>query len=195
MRIRKLCPATGNVECVIRFPESLFYEILSARAQIPIENDAQLLQLLTQLSKVKQEYDRIADALNCANATGYGVVLPSADQMTLDDPEVVRKNGAFGVRLKASAPSIHMIRVDVDTQISPMVGDEKQSKELVDYLMTQSPEQLWQSNIFGKSVYTLIQEGLNAKLIQLPTDVRDRFRGTLSRVINEGASGLICLIL
>lgn len=195
LRIRKLCPATGNVECVIRFPESLFYEILSARAQMPIENDAQLLQLLTQLSKVKQKYDRIADALNCANATGYGVVMPSADQMTLDDPEVVRKNGAFGVRLKAAAPSIHMIRVDVDTQISPMVGDEKQSKELVDYLMTQSPEQLWQSNIFGKSVYTLIQEGLNAKLIQLPAEVRDRFRGTLSRVINEGASGLICLIL
>lgn len=195
LRIRKLCPATGNVECVIRFPESLFYEILSARAQMPIENDAQLLQLLTQLSKVKQEYDRIADALNCATATGYGVVMPSADQMTLDDPEVVRKNGAFGVCLKAAAPSIHMIRVDVDTQISPMVGDEKQSKELVDYLMTQSPEQLWQSNIFGKSVYTLIQEGLNAKLIQLPAEVRDRFRGTLSRVINEGATGLICLIL
>ena len=102
---------------------------------------------------------------------------------------------SFGVKLKAGAPSIHMIRVDIDTEISPMVGDEKQSKDLIEYLSGESPEKLWQSNIFGKSVYELIREGLTAKLVQMPDDVRGKFRGALGRIVNEGASGLICLIL
>ena len=109
--------------------------------------------------------------------------------------ELLRKNGAFGVKLRAGAPSIHMIRVDIDTEISPMVGDEKQSTDLVAYLSGESPEKLWESNIFGKSVYDLIQEGLTGKLIRTPEDVRAKFRGSLTRIVNEGASGLICLIL
>ena len=121
--------------------------------------------------------------------------MPSAEEMTLQKPEIIRKNGAYGVQLKASAPSIHMIRVDLDTQISPMVGDEKQSQDLIDYLMGEDPDKLWQSNIFGKSVYALIQEGITAKVFGTPEDVRAKFRGTLSRVVNEGATGLICLIL
>jgi len=108
---------------------------------------------------------------------------------------VLRKGNAYGIRLKAAAPSIHMIRVDVDTEISPMVGDEKQSKDLVAYLTGESPEKLWQSNIFGKSVYALVQEGLTAKLLRTPEDVRSKFRGSLNRIVNEGAAGLICLIL
>ena len=128
-------------------------------------------------------------------ATGYGVVMPTAQEMKLEKPELVRKNGSFGVKLKAGAPSIHMIRVDVDTEISPMVGDEKQSKDLVDFLTGEEPEKLWESNIFGKSVGSMIQEGLTSKLLRTPEEVRGRFRGTLSRVVNEGANGLICLIL
>ena len=193
--LRKVDLADGTVVCAIAFPEALFYEILSSRAGIPIENDAQLLSLLTQLSAAKQEYDQIADALAAVKATGYGVVMPTADQMQLQTPEIVRKGGAFGVKLKAGAPSIHMVRVDIDTEISPMVGDEQQSKDLVSRLTEQDPEQLWQSNIFGKSVYDLLQEGLTAKVMRLPEEVRDKFRGTLSRIVNEGASGLICLIL
>jgi len=115
--------------------------------------------------------------------------------MTLQTPEIVRKGGAFGVKLKAGAPSIHMIRVDIDTEISPMVGGEQQSQDLISYLTTEEPDNLWQSNIFGKSVYDLIQEGLTAKLIQTPEDVRAKFRGTLTRIVNDGAAGLICLIL
>ena len=115
--------------------------------------------------------------------------------MTLEKPELLRKNGAFGVKLRAGAPSIHMIRVDIDTQISPMVGDEKQSQDLVEYLSGESPEKLWQSNIFGKSVYAMIQEGLTSKLVRTPEDVREKFRGSLTKIVNEGASGLICLIL
>ena len=193
--LRSVDLATGTVCCGLQFPESLFYEILSSKAGIPIKTDAQLLELLSELSKIKQEYDKIADALSAVKATGYGVVMPTAEEMKLETPELVRKGGAFGVKLKAGAPSIHMVRVDIDTEISPMVGEEKQSQDLITYLMGEDPEKLWESNIFGKSVYDLIQEGLTAKLVQIPQEVRGKFRGTLTRIVNEGATGLICLIL
>ena len=121
--------------------------------------------------------------------------MPTAEDMTLEKPEIVHKGGTYGVKLKAGATSIHMIRVDIDTEISPMVGDEQQSRDLIEYLTGESPEKLWESNIFGKSVYTLIQEGLTGKLLRTPEDVRARFRGTLTRIVNEGATGLFCLIL
>ena len=193
--LRSLDLADGTVTCTIVLPEALFYEILSSKAGMPIESDAQLLSLLTELSGIKQEYDKISDALSAVKATGYGVVMPAAGEMKLEKPEIVRKGGAYGVKLKAGAPSIHMVRVDIDTEISPMVGDEKQSQDLVAHLTGEDPEKLWQSNIFGKSVYDMIQEGLTAKLVQLPEDVRGKFRGTLTRIVNEGATGLICLIL
>ena len=193
--VRTVDLGSGTVVCALGFPESLFYEILSARAGMSIQNDAQLLTLLSQLSAIKQEYDKIADALSSAKATGYGIVMPSAEQMTLETPEILRKNGTYGVKLKAGAPSIHMIRVDIDTEISPMVGDEKQSQDLIDYLSGEEPEKLWQSNIFGKSVYELIQEGLTSKLVRTPEDVRTKFRSSLCRIVNDGATGLICLIL
>lgn len=194
-RLRGVDLAEGTVACAIAFPESLYYEILSSRAGMPIENEGQLLSLLTELSAVKAEYDKISAALSSVKATGYGVVMPTAEEMKLETPEIVRKGGAFGVKLKAGAPSIHMVRVDIDTEISPMVGDEKQSQDLIAYLTGESPEKLWESNIFGKSVYDLIREGLNGKLMQMPEDVRGKFRGTLTRIVNEGATGLICLIL
>jgi len=193
--IRSIDLGTGTVSCALSFPEKLFYEILSAKAGIPIQTDAQLLSLLTELSAVKQEYDKISDALSSVKATGYGIVMPTASEMKLEQPELLRKNGSFGVKLKAGAPSIHMIRVDIDTEINPIVGDEKQSQDLISYLTGESPEKLWESNIFGKSVYELIQEGLTAKVIRMPDDVRLKFRGTLGRIVNEGATGLICLIL
>ena len=194
-QIRSVDLATGTVSCGLTFPEALFYEILSAKAGMEIANDGALLNLLTELSRIKGEYDQISDALTAVQATGYGVVMPTARQMQLEKPEIIRKGGNFGVKLKAGAPSIHMIRVDIDTEISPMVGDEKQSRDLISYLSGEEPEKLWQSHIFGKSVYDLIQEGLSAKLVQLPEEVRGKFRGTLSKIVNEGANGLICLIL
>ena len=193
--VRSVEPGTGTVSCVLRFPEEMFYEILSAKAGIPISTDAQLLSILIELSQVKQKYETIADALSSVQATGYGVVMPTAEQMKLETPEFVRKGGAYGVKMRAGAPSIHMIRVDIDTEISPMVGDEKQSQDLINFLSGESPEKLWQSNIFGKSVYELIQEGLTTKLVRLPEDVRAKLRGSLTRIVNEGANGLICLIL
>ena len=193
--VRHIDLATGTVSCALGFPESLFYEILSNRAGMPIENQGQLLSLLTELSGAKKEYDKISEALSSARATGYGVVMPDAEEMHLESPEILKKGGAFGVKLKAGAPSIHMIRVDIDTQISPTVGSEEQSQELINYLCAQEPEQLWQSNIFGKSVYDMIRESLTGKLVRTPEDVRNKFRGTLTRIVNDGANGLICLIL
>lgn len=193
--LRDIDLATGTVCCALNFPETLFYEILSNRAGIPIEDDGQLLSLLTEFSAIKAEYDKISDALSSVKATGYGIVMPDAAEMVLQPPEVVKKGGAFGVKLKAGAPSIHMIRVDIDTEISPMVGGEQQSQDLISYLSSEEPDKLWQSNIFGKSVYALIQDGLTTKLVRTPDDVREKFRGTLTRVVNEGANGLICLII
>ena len=193
--LRSVDLAEGTVSVAIALPETLYYEILSSKAGVPIESDAQLLGLLMELAKVKQAYDKISDALDAVKATGYGVVMPAAGEMKLEKPEVIRKGGAFGVKLKAGAPSIHMVRVDIDTEISPMVGDEKQSRDLIERLTGEDPEKLWQSNIFGKSVYDMIQEGLTAKLVQLPEEVRVKFRGTLTRIVNEGATGLICIIL
>jgi len=195
LTIRQVDLSNGTVFCHIQFPDALFYEILSAKAGLPIENDAQLLALLCELSAIKKEYEKISDALSSVKATGYGIVMPSAEQMQLEKPEILKKSGAYGVKLKAGAPSIHMIRVDIDTEISPMVGDEQQSRDLVSYLCGEDSEKLWQSNIFGKSVYELIQEGLTAKLLRTPEEVRSKFRGTLTRIVNEGATGLICLIL
>ncbi len=186
---------SGTVSCVLAFPEELFYQILSSRTGLAIQNDAQLMEQLTALSQAKQEYDKISDALSSVKATGYGVVMPTAAEMTLEPPQMLRKNGSFGVKLKAGAPSIHMIRVDIDTEISPMVGGEQQSQDLIQYLSGEDPDKLWESNIFGKSVYEMIREGLTAKLVGLPEDVRSKFRGSLTKIVNEGATGLICLIL
>ena len=150
---------------------------------------------LCKLSDIKKEYDRISDALESVKATGYGIVMPSAEEIQLQPPEVIRKGSTYGIRLAAEAPSFHMVRVDIDTQINPMVGGEQQSQELIEYLSSEDPSKLWQSNIFGKSVYELIQEGLNGKLTRLPEEVRAKIRGSLTKVVNEGANGLICLII
>ena len=195
MSLRSIEPGSGTVSCVLRFPEELFYEILSAKTGMAIAGDGELMGVLISLSQIKQKYDAIADALSAVQATGYGVVMPTAEQMKLEPPETVRKGGAYGVKLRAGAPSIHMIRVDIDTEISPMVGDEKQSKDLVEHLSSGSAEDLWQSNIFGKSVYEMVREGLTTKLVRLPEEVRSKLRGSLTRIVNEGANGLICLIL
>ncbi len=195
LHIRQIDLATGTVCCVIHLPEKMFYQILSSKAGMEIRTDAQLIGLLTELCRIRKAYEKIQDALAAVNATGYGIVMPSAEEVKLETPETIKKGSTYGVKLKAGAPSIHMIRVDIDTEICPLVGDEKQSKDLISYLSGESPEKLWESNIFGKSVYDMIQEGLASKLLLTPEDVRAKFRGTLTKIVNEGASGLITLIL
>ena len=198
MQIQSIDPGTGVVSCRLELPEELFYQILTERSGFPVRSDADLMELLSELSQVKRSYDKVASALEQVRATGYGIVMPTPEEMTLEVPEIVHKGSNFGVRLKASAPSIHMMRADIETEISPMVGDEKQSEDLLQYLLQEyegDTEKLWESNIFGKSVYELVNEGLGTKLKRMPEDARYKLQNTLSRIINEGSSGLLCIIL
>lgn len=156
------------------------------------------MQSITELAAAKREYDKIKDAIDQVNATGYGIVMPSMEELTLDEPEIVKQGGRYGVRLRASAPSIHLMRADITTEVAPIVGSEKQSEDLVMYLLKEfedSPEKIWQSNIFGKSLHELVNEGLHNKLSRMPGDARIKLQETIERIINEGCSGLICIIL
>ena len=141
---------------------------------------------------------RIKDALDEVEATGYGIVMPQVEELTLEEPEIMRQGGRYGVRLRASAPSLHIMKADITTEVSPIVGSEKQSEDLVMYLLKEfeeNPSQIWGSNIFGKSLHELVNEGLHTKLARMPQDARLRMQETIERVINEGCSGLICIIL
>ena len=196
--IRSVDLATGTVSCALTFPETLFYEILSSKAGMDIKDDAQLLKLLTELSKIKGEYDKISDALSAVQATGYGVVMPRQQEMKLEKPEIIKKGSTYGVKLKAGAPSIHMIRANIEAQVAPIVGTEQQSEEMVKFLMhefEEDPTRLWQTNMFGKSLHELVGEGLHAKLAHMPDDARQKLGETVERIINEGAGGLVCILL
>ena len=177
---------------------SLFYKVLSEKTGIAIENELQLMSELVKLSKDRQDFERFRLALEEVEATGYGIVMPTMSELTLDDPEIMKQGGKYGVRLKASAPSIHMLKADITTEVAPIVGTESQSEELIMYLLKEfeeDPSKIWQSNIFGKTLDSLVNEGLHNKLYKMPVDARIKLQETLERVINEGCSGLICIIL
>lgn len=196
-KVRQVDLGTGTVCCELEFPEELFYEVLTERTGFPVENDGDLMSLLTALSEVKKCYDKIEAALEQVKATGYGIVMPAAEEMKLEVPQIVKKGSNYALKLKASAPSIHMIRADIQTEVSPIVGDEKQSKELTDSLLSayeEDSEKLWQSNIFGKSLYDMVSEGLNSKITGVPEDSRYKFRDSLTKIINEGGRGLVCIV-
>jgi len=148
--------------------------------------------------KGKKEYDRLKGALDEVEATGYGIVMPTIDELTLEEPEIMKQGGKYGVKLCASAPSIHMLKANITTEVAPIVGSESQSEELVMYLLNEfeeDPKKIWDSNIFGKSLNELVNEGLRNKLYHMPVDARMKLQETLERVINEGCSGLVCIIL
>lgn len=191
-------PAEGTVYITVKTPEGLFYNILSEATGFALENEGQLMELLKKLSEIKRKYDKLEPALMEVNQKGYGIVSPSIDELTLEEPEIVRQGSRFGVKLKASAPSIHMIRADIETEVSPIVGTEKQSEELVHYLLKEfevDPKKIWESNIFGKSLHELVNEGLHNKLYHMPDDAQLKLQETLQKIINEGSGGLICIIL
>ncbi len=176
----------------------MFYKILGEATGLEINSEAELMPCMIELAGMKREYDKVRIALQEVNATGYGIVMPGLDELTLDEPEIVKQGGRYGVRLKASAPSIHMMKADIVTEVSPIVGSEKQSEELVMYLLKEfeeNPRKIWSSNIFGKSLHELVNEGLHNKLSRMPTDARIKMSETIERIINEGCSGLICIIL
>ena len=189
---------SGNVRVTIDLKEELFYQILSEITGVTVENEGDLFGIISELSLAKKKYDKIAYALEEVNAKGYGIVTPSIDDLVLEEPEMVKQGSRFGVKLKATAPSIHMIKTNVTTEVSPIVGSEKQSEELVNYLLSgfeSDPKQIWESNIFGKSLHELVNEGLQTKLSKMPEEAQLKLQETLERIVNEGSGGLICIIL
>lgn len=189
---------TGESRVTVTLADGLFYRVLSETTGVEIADDEELVSTLFTLAKQSKEYKRVKDALDEVEATGYGIVMPQLEELKLQEPEIVKQGGRYGVRLRASAPSIHMMRADINTEVSPIVGSERQSEDLVMYLLKEfeeDPIKIWDSNIFGKSLHELVNEGLHTKLARMPVDARQRLQETLERVINEGCSGLICIIL
>lgn len=196
--VDKILLGEGSIKMQLTFPETLFYKILGDECGYPIDDDFHLVSIVKDLVSAKKQYDRMADALKNVKETGYGLVPPSMDEMSMEEPEMVRQGGRFGVRLKASAPSLHLIRVDIETEVSPIVGSEKQSEELVKYMLTEfenDPAKIWKTDIFGKPLHELVKEGLSSKLSHMPDDARLKIQETLQRIINEGSGGLICILL
>ncbi len=188
----------GSALLEVKLPEGLYFDVISEITGIPMANQAQLLGAIESLSAAKQEFDKYKTAITEVNERGYGVVTPDCASLTLKEPEIVRHSGGYGVKIKATAPSIHMIKTTVETEINPIVGTEQQSEEMVKYLtegIAADPEAVWSFNMFGRSLYELVSDGLNAKLANMPEDARAKFGETLGRIINEGSQGLICIIL
>lgn len=188
----------GNVTLEITLKEELFYQVLTEITGVDITNEGDLFHTISELAITKKKYDKIAYALDDVERKGYGIVTPSIDELILEEPEMVKQGSRFGVKLKATAPSIHLIRTNVETEVSPIVGSEKQSEELVNYLLSEfesDPTKIWESNIFGKSLHELVNEGLQTKLAKMPEDAQIKLQETLERIVNEGSGGLICIIL
>jgi stage IV sporulation protein A len=196
--LSEINPGRGNMLLNIKTPDNLFYDILSDTTGLRIDGEHKLIGLIKNLAGIKKEYERVEFALHEVRVKGYGVVTPQMEEMTLDEPEIIKQGNRFGVKLRASAPSVHMIRADIETEIAPLVGTEKQSEELVNYLLKEfegEPGKIWESNIFGKSLHELVSEGLHNKLNKMPEDAQIKLQETLQRIINEGSGGLICIIL
>ncbi len=189
---------TGNVNISIGLRDDLFYNVLTEMTGVQINNEGDLFSIISDLSKTKTRYDKIATALDDVDRKGYGIVTPTIDELILDEPEMVKQGSRFGVKLKATAPSLHIIKANIETEVSPIVGSEKQSEELVNYLLSEfenDPKKIWESNIFGKSLHSLVNEGLQTKLSKMPEEAQLKLQETLERIVNEGSGGLICIIL
>lgn len=189
---------TGSGVIEASLNDELFYKILGEATGLELKTESDLLPCMIELAQIKKKYERVSSALDEVQATGYGIVLPSMEELSLQEPEIIKQGGKYGVRLRASAPSIHMMKADITTEINPIVGSEKQSEELIAYLLTdfeENPTKIWESNIFGKSLHDLVNEGLHNKLCRMPTDARMKLQETIQRIINDGCGGLICIIL
>ncbi|PHV71131.1 stage IV sporulation protein A [Sporanaerobium hydrogeniformans] len=196
--MEKIALGEGIVKVDINTTEELFYQVLSETTGMEIHGDHELMSLIKELAATKKEYDKVAYALNEVKEKGYGVVSPIFEELKLEEPEIVKQGNRFGVKLRASAPSYHIIRADIQTEVSPIVGTEKQSEELVNSLLSEfekDPVKIWESNIFGKSLHELVNEGLQNKLYRMPEDAQQKLQETLQKIINEGNGGLICILL
>ncbi|MDO5603381.1 MAG: stage IV sporulation protein A [Oscillospiraceae bacterium] len=197
-RIASIDLGTGSVTMELTLDPGIFYQILGETTGLALCDEASLMPCVIELARIKKEYEKIQSALEQVEATGYGIVMPTISEMKLEEPEIVKQGGRYGVRLRASSPSIHMMKATITTEVSPIVGTENQSQELVMSLLNdfeEDPIKIWESNIFGKSLHELVNEGLQNKLMHMPDEARGKLQETLERIINEGCSGLICIIL
>lgn len=198
IKVNSLDLSSGAVSIKLYVDSKYFYQTLTECCNVEIHNEKELMNSFIELINNKRKCDRFLNALDEVENTGYGIVMPDIDELSLSEPEIMKQGGRYGVRLKANAPSIHMIKCNTYTEVAPIVGSESQSQELVMYLLNEfeeNPAEIWETNIFGKSLHELVGEGLNNKLYRMPVDARDKFRETIERVINEGCNGLICIIL
>lgn len=188
----------GVVNITISLDEGLFYRVLGEVSGYNLEGDYQLVSLVKELSQSKREYDKVKSALGDVKEFGYGMVAPSVDEIKLEEPVIVKQGSKFGVRLRASAPSLHIIKTDIETEIAPIVGTEKQSEEFIKYFMEEfenNPQKIWESNMFGKSLYDMVKEELQGKLYKMPEDIQDKLQLTLQKVVNDTRGSLICIII
>lgn len=197
-RIDKYDLGTGRCYINLQLKNDLFYQVIGQATGLEIAGESGLMDCITELAAIKQKYDKIAAAIESAEATGYGIVMPSRDELSLEQPEIIKQGGKFGVRLKASAPSIHLMKAQIHTEVTPIVGNEQQSQELSNLLMEQfdeEPDKIWDTNLLGKSLYELVNDGLHAKMHNVPEDARMKIKDTVEKIVNEGCTGLVCLIL
>ncbi len=198
IKISKIDMGSGTANIEVILPQELYYKIIGEMTGLEISSEDELMRILKTLAETKREYDKFAAAIDEVNENGYGIVLPDVDDLSLEEPEIVKQAGGYGVRLRASAPSVHLIKANIETEINPIVGTEHQSEELVKYMLhefEEDPRKIWESNLFGKSLYELVNEGLHTKLSHMPDEARKKLSETLARIINEGSGGLICIIL
>ncbi|MBU4532929.1 MAG: stage IV sporulation protein A [Eubacteriales bacterium] len=189
---------TGTATVDIKAKGGLFYQVIKEHTGFEITGEHDLFRLIADLAVAKREYDKVASALAEVRETGYGVVTPKLEEMNLEEPELIRQGNRFGVRLKASAPSLHVIRADITTEITPIIGTEKQCEELVRYILNEfedNPKQIWNSQIFGKTLHDLVREGIQNKLHRMPENAQVKLQETLQRIVNDGSGGLICIII
>jgi len=196
--LSEMNPATGEVTINLNAPNELYNQVLSDIINIDVTNRAELLNLFQEFNEAKREYDQIKFALRMVKQTGYGVATPTINDMKLDTPEIIKQGSRFGVKLKATAPSIHMIRVDVNSTFEPIIGSEIQSKELIDYLMKDyeiEPGNIWKSEIFGRSLDAIVQEGIQSKINLMPDNIRFKLQNTLTKIVNKGSNNMIAIVL
>lgn len=188
----------GTAELEIPLSEEEYYSIMSELTGLDISDEKSLLSTIVRLGEVEREYKKVESALRDVNEKGYGIVMPRSDELTLDEPKLTKQSGGWGVKVSASAEAIHMIKTGIRTELCPVVGTEEQTEEVVKYLLDEfeaDPKRVWESNMFGKSLYDLVNDGMNAKLVNIPDDAREKLGDTLEKIVNEGANGLICILL
>lgn len=198
VRVTRMNLGSGSCEVELIPDQSLFFRILSEKTGLQVEDETALLSHLIEMNEISKKFSKLQAAYSDVMETGYGIVMPDMEELSLDEPEIIRQGGKYGIRLRAEAPSIHMMRTSIRTEVTPIVGSEQQSEDLVMYLLKEfeeSPAQIWESNIFGKSLHELVNEGMHNKLYRMPEDARGKVRETIERIINDGCNGLLCIIL